>query len=122
MAKVKAGVGAAHEVTGAARQLALIRYAWPTLDETARQELRDRWADSLRHLGVAPKLAAWQSTPAPAREIDTLAAWRKLQIQQQNTAMISNMLRMQHETNMTILRNMGGTPYRYDYRYEYRRR
>jgi hypothetical protein len=120
--KVKAGVGATHEVTGAAQQLALIRHAWPRLSETDRQELRDRWADSLRPLGVSPKLAAWQTTPAPSRDFDSLEAFRKLQIQQQNTAMISNMLRMQHETNMTIIRNMGSTPYRYEYRYEYRRR
>ncbi|QEG30145.1 hypothetical protein GobsT_49460 [Gemmata obscuriglobus] len=120
--KVKSGVGAVHEVTGAAQQLALIRYAWPTLNEADRQELRDRWADSLRPLGVNPKLAVWQATPSPAREIDSVAAWRALQAQQQNTAMISNMLRMQHQTNMTIIRNMGSTPYRYEYKYEYRRR
>lgn len=120
--KVKAGAGATHEVTGAAQQLALVRYAWPTLGEADRQELRDRWADSLRPLGVSPKLAAWQATPAPAREIDSVAAWRALQTQQQNTAMISNMLRMQHQTNMTIIRNMGSTPYKYEYKYEYRRR
>lgn len=99
-----------------------MRHAWPTLNETDRQELRDLWADSLRPLGVQPKLAAWQSPPAKAKELAYLEAMRKLQHQQQTTAMISNMLRMQHETNMTIIRNMGSTPYKYEYRYEYRRR
>ncbi|MEO2091006.1 MAG: hypothetical protein ABGY75_16160 [Gemmataceae bacterium] len=68
------------------------------------------------------KLAAWQTTPAPAKELAYLDAVKKLQQQQQTTAMISNMMRMQHQTNMTIIRNMGSTPYKYEYKYEYRRR
>ena len=120
--KAKAGTLPAHEVTGAGKQLALIRYAWPTLNAVDKQELRDVWADSLRAVGVPAKLAAWQTTPAPAKELAYLDAVKKLQQQQQTTAMISNMMRMQHETNMTIIRNMGSTPYKYQYKYEYRRR
>jgi hypothetical protein len=44
-----------------------------------------------------------------------LQAQRELYQQQQTTAMISNMLQMQHETNMTIINNIGG----YDYEYEW---
>lgn len=120
--RVKAGSGSPTEVAGARKQLALIRFGWPAMSETDRQELRDRWAAHLEPVGVKPKLAAWQSTPAPSRELDYLDAMKKLQQQQQATAMISNMMRMQHQTNMAIIRNMGSTPYRYEYRYEYRRR
>ncbi len=120
--RVKAGSGSPTEIAGARKQLALIRFGWPAMSETDRQELRDRWAMHLEPVGVKPKLAAWQTTPAPSKELDYLDAMKKLQQQQQQTAMIYNMLRMQHQTNMTIIRNMGSTPYRYEYRYEYRRR
>jgi len=36
--------------------------------------------------------------------------------EQQNTAMISNMLRMQHKSNMTIIRSLGRPPYKCEYR------
>jgi hypothetical protein len=120
--KAKSGTLSASEIQGATKQLAVLKHAWPSLSETDRQELRDKWADSLRGLGVPPKLARWQTTPAASRETDFLAAQRALLQQQQNTAMISNMLRMQHQSNMAVIRNMGGTPYKYEYRYEYRRR
>lgn len=120
--RVKAGTGSPSEIAGARKQLALLRFGWPAMSETDRQELRDRWAIHLEPVGVKPKLAAWQTTPAPSRELNYVDALKKLQQQQQATAMISNMMRMQHETNMTIIRNMGSTPYRYEYRYEYRRR
>lgn len=122
MEKAKAGSLTDYEVTGAQKQLALIRYAWPTLNAVDRQELRDQWADSLRAVGASAKLAAWQTTPAPAKELAYLDAMKKLQQQQQTTAMISNMMKMQHQTNMAIIRNMGSTPYKYEYKYEYRRR
>ena len=54
--------------------------------------------------------------------MDYLAAMRALQQQQQNTAMISNMLRIQHQTNMSVIRNIGSSSYKYEYKYEYRRR
>lgn len=114
--RVKAGSGSPSEIAGARKQLALVRFGWPNMSETDRQELRDRWALHLEPVGVKPKLAAWQTTPAPSKELDYLDAMKKLQQQQQATAMISNMMRMQHQTNMTIIRNMGSTPYRYEYR------
>ena len=120
--KAKAGTLPSYEVSGMTKQLAVLRHAWPTLSEADRQELRDQWADALRAVGVKAKLAAWQTTPAASREMDFLAAQKALMQQQQNTAMISNMMRMQHQTNMAIIRNMGGTPYKYEYKYEYRRR
>lgn len=120
--KVKGGTGSVSEVLGARKQLALVRFAWPTMSEQDRQELRDRWANHLEPLGVKPKLAKWQTTPAPSKELDYIDAMRKLQQQQQNTAMISNMMRMQHETNMSVIRNIGSSSYKYEYRYEYRRR
>ena len=120
--KAKAGTLPSYEVKGAQKQLALIRYGWPTMSAVDRQELRDQWADALRAVGVKAKLAAWQTTPAPAKEFAYLDAMKKLQQQQQTTAMISNMMKMQHNTNMTIIRNMGSTPYKYEYKYEYRRR
>jgi hypothetical protein len=120
--RVKAGSGSPTEVAGARKQLALVRFGWPAMSETDRQELRDRWAMHLEPVGVKPKLAAWQSTPAPSKELDYLDAIQKLQQQQQQTAMISNMLRMQHQTNMSVIRNIGSSTYKYAYRYEYRRR
>lgn len=44
-----------------------------------------------------------------------LQAQQELYQQQQTTAMISNMLQMQHETSMAIINNIGG----YDYEYEW---
>jgi hypothetical protein len=118
--KVKAGTGSPSQIASARTQLALVRFAWPTMSPDDRQELRDTWANYLEPLGVKPKLAKWQTTPAPSKELDYLDAMKLLQQQQQNTAMISNMMRMQHQTNMAIIRNMGSTPY--TYKYEYRRR
>lgn len=120
--RVKAEKGVTADVRRAGLQLALVRRAWPGLAETDRQELRDRWAADLRPLGVPVKLAAWQAEPAPSREVQALDALRELQRQQQAVAAASNMLRMQHEARMSVIRNMGSTPYRYEYRYEYRRR
>lgn len=120
--KVKAGTGKPSEIASARTQLAMVKFAWPTMSADDKQSLRDTWANYLEPLGVKPKLAKWQTTPAPSKELDYLDAMKKLQQQQQNTAMISNMMKMQHDTNMTIIRNMGSTPYRYEYKYEYRRR
>ncbi len=120
--KVKAGGVSGYQVTSARTQLAMVRFAWPTMADDDKQELRDSWATYLEPLGVKPKLAKWQTTPAPSKELDYLDALKKLQQQQQNTAMISNMMRMQHETNMSVIRNIGSSSYKYEYRYEYRRR
>ena len=44
-----------------------------------------------------------------------LQAQQELYQQQQTTAMISNMLQMQHETSMAIINNIGSSSYDYDY-------
>jgi hypothetical protein len=44
-----------------------------------------------------------------------LAAQQELYQQQQTTAMISNMLQMQHETSMAIINNIGSSNTTYDY-------
>ena len=109
------------ELSQAPVRLAELRAVWAGLTETAKQELRDDWSDRLAPLTLTAKLAAWQTTPAKPRIDDFLAAQKKLYQQQQQTQMISNMLRMQHQSNMTIIRNMGSTPYKYEYRYVPRR-
>ena len=63
---------------------------------------------------VAPAAAQYPPPPDAQQQ-------QQLYQQQQQTQMISNMLRMQHQTNMTIIRNMGSTPYKYEYRYVPRR-
>jgi hypothetical protein len=42
-----------------------------------------------------------------------------LYTQQQTTAMMSNMLAMQHQTNMTIINNIGGGDYEWTWTYTY---
>jgi hypothetical protein len=57
----------------------------------------------------AKRQAAQMPQPAAAnRQQAYLDAQRQLQMQRQQTQMISNMLRMQHETNMAIINNIGG--------------
>lgn len=47
--------------------------------------------------------------PVTDRQQAFLEAQRQLYQQQQTTQMMSNMLRMQHEANMAIINNIGGT-------------
>ena len=114
------------ELAQAPVKLAELRAAWAGMSAAARQELRDEWADRLGPLALTGKLAAWQTKPAPSPVRPStnafLDAQKKLYQQQQTTRMISDMMRMQHQTNMTIIRNMGSTPYRYEYKYVPRRR
>lgn len=46
-----------------------------------------------------------------------IEAMRKLYQQQQNVAAISNMMRMQHMTNMSVINNIGSSNTRYEYKY-----
>lgn len=46
-----------------------------------------------------------------------IEAMRKLYQQQQNVAAISNMMRMQHMTNMSVINNIGSSNMRYEYKY-----
>jgi phage gp37-like protein len=67
---------------------------------------------------VAAKRAAVVSRSGPSVTANQqIEALRKLYQQQQNVAAISNMMRMQHMTNMSIINNIGSSNTRYEYRY-----
>jgi hypothetical protein len=116
-------VGAATkaDLAQAPLKLAELRAAWAGMSAADRQELRDEWADRLGPLVQSPQRVAGQTAPAAGTPDAFLDAQKKLYQQQQTTQMISNMMRMQHQTNMTIIRNMGPSPIRYEYRYVPRR-
>ena len=62
-----------------------------------------------------PAVAAGRGSSATANQ--QIEAMRKLYQQQQNVAAISNMMRMQHMTNMSVINNIGSSNTRYEYKY-----
>jgi len=105
---------------------------WPSVGQTDRDAKKAEWAkiptvkevaDGLtKAREEAAKLAAAANT-GKAGGHDPIAfakAYKDMQTQQMQTAMISNMMRMQHQSNMTIIRNMGSQQYQYKYVYRHR--
>jgi hypothetical protein len=50
---------------------------------------------------------------------DYWQAYQKLQQERQTTAMVSNMLAMQHDTSMSVINNIGSSNYTYQYQWVY---
>lgn len=99
-----------------------VRYAWAELPEAKRREARESWAAMPAIQQLAQKLKSLRTEAAATAArggIDFDAAMAKLQKNHANYQFMSNMLRMQHETNMHIIRNMSGST-SYTYRYVYR--
>jgi hypothetical protein len=71
-----------------------LRTAWPDLEESQRAQLREQWRQQL-----APLL--------PKRPEPTLATVDSMLDVQRRVQFVSEMLRISHETQMGIIRNMG---------------
>ncbi len=84
-------------VASAPERLILLRTLWPELEEARRAELREVWRAQL-----APLL------PAP-QEPRLAAVDSALDVQRQ-AALVSEMMRIGHETRMTIIDNMSSCP------------
>ena len=103
---------------------AWLRAAWPELPADEQAKLTEQWsaAEPIKPIITQVndlKAKAIASGNYPGGYADAL---RRLYHQQQTTAMISNMMAMQHRTNMMIINNIGSSNYRYEYRYVYRYR
>lgn len=103
---------------------AWFRAAWPETPADERTRLTQQWAADERIKPIVTQLndlkaKALASGIEPTRQLDAL---RKLYQQQQTVSMISNMMAMQHRTNMTIINNIGSSNTRYEYKYVYRYR
>ena len=103
---------------------AWLRAAWPDAPADDRAKLTGQWAADDRIKPIVAQLndlkaKALASGNDPTGQLDAL---RKLYQQQQTVSMISNMMAMQHRTNMTIINNIGSSNTRYEYKYVYRYR
>lgn len=88
---------------------AALRVAWPGLDEGQKSRLLTAWKEDeeMRKLGVQISMLTTQSL---------LSRQAQMQAQQMHFQMMSNIMRMTHETNLIIASNMGGNT-RYEYRW-----
>ncbi|HSI35933.1 MAG TPA: hypothetical protein VK986_20290 [Tepidisphaeraceae bacterium] len=104
---------------------AALRVQWPELPADERKKLADAWGASEAIKPIIEEIKKAKAKAAADRvykPTEQLAAMQKLYQQQQNAAMISNMMAMQHRTNMTIINNIGSSNYRYEYKTVYRYR
>lgn len=99
--------------------------AEPTFEGQAQAAL-ERMADSFsvsEQMTQAQQTTTTTNVDTPANQTADsgydpdafLQAQQELYQQQQTTAMISNMMQMQHETSMAIINNIGSSSYEYDY-------
>lgn len=89
---------------------AALRVAWPDLSEAERKSYVDSWRKSEALAALGRQLQA-----SSASKLGELQA--RLQAQQATFTMMSNIMRMQHETSMIIASNIGGGGWRYEYRW-----
>ena len=92
---------------------ASLRLLWPEMPEAERTQYIEGWKRSAPLVELGKQL---KPPPAAATTSDFLRNQAALQAQQQSFQMMSNIMRMQHETNMIIIGNMGGNT-RYEYRW-----
>jgi hypothetical protein len=99
--------------------------AWLEVPADERAKLTQQWAADDRIKPIVTRLNDHKAKPVASGNdpSDQLDALRKLyQQQQQTVSMISNMMAMQHRTNMTIINNIRSSNTRYEYKYVYRYR
>ncbi len=101
---------------------AAVRIEWAKMPDEQKQQYRAQWAESVK--GLVPEQPAQPAAeePAPAAGGDNspgnlAALQQKMANQQMYFQTMSNIMRMQHETNMSIISNIGGGGWRYEYRY-----
>ena len=88
---------------------AALRMLWPEMPEAEKAQYVEGWKQS-------PSLVELGKQLRPAAPNDFLARQAALQAQNQSFQMMSNIMRMQHESKMIIIGNMGGNT-RYEYRW-----
>ncbi|HYE17333.1 MAG TPA: hypothetical protein VEA69_02755 [Tepidisphaeraceae bacterium] len=101
---------------------AALRVQWPELPADERKKLAEAWGTSDAIKPIIETINKAKAEAAKSKPTDQLAALQKYYRQQQNVAMISNMMAMQHRTNMTVINNIGSSNYRYEYKTVYRYR
>jgi hypothetical protein len=103
---------------------AWFRAAWPEVPADERAKLVGQWSGDERIKPIVAKINELKEKAIASGSDPTgqLEAMRKLYQQQQTVSMISNMMAMQHRTNMTIINNIGSSNTRYEYKYVYRYR
>lgn len=103
---------------------AALRVQWPELPADERRKLAEAWAsaEQIKPIVENIKAAKAKADTEAAKPAEQLKALQKYYQERQNVAMISNMMAMQHRTNMTIINNIGSSSYRYEYKYVYRYR
>lgn len=97
---------------------AAIQCAWVELSDSKRQEARIAWANmpAIKQLAAHLGQLRTDAVATSAKDgVNMATALQKLQQKNINYQIMSNMLRMQHETNMAVIRNMSGNTYTYRY-------
>ncbi len=90
--------------------------AEPTYEAQAEQALLQMATSfTINEMMTQPNTPVNQTTDSGHDPDTFLQAQQELYQQQQTTAMISNMLQMQHETSMAIINNIGSSSYDYEY-------
>ncbi len=88
---------------------ASLRMLWPDMPEAQKTEYINGWKQNPQLVALGGQL----STNSQSKLLELQA---KMRAQQATFQTMSNIMRMQHETNMIIIGNMGGNT-RYEYRW-----
>ena len=101
---------------------AWMRVAWPEISAEERDTSLKQWGESDAIKPIVAQLNELKAKAVAGGGDPQLAAMRALYAQQQNMAMISNMMATQHRTRMMVINNIGSSNTRYEYKYVYRYR
>lgn len=89
---------------------AAMRAGWPTMPDAEKQPLVAQW----KTIPGIVELGKQLSATSMKKLVDLQA---RMNANNLHFQMMSNILQMQHETSMTIIRNMGSSNWHYEYRY-----
>jgi hypothetical protein len=102
---------------------AWFRAAWSEAPAEDRAKLVEQWSKDDRIKPIVGQVNELKAKAIASGDPAAMGeALRKLYQQQQNAAMISNMMAMQHRTNMMVINNIGSSNTRYECKTVYRYR
>ena len=114
------GARGAAEIADMPMRWAARRYAWPGLPEEKAQGAEDQWGrgKEVQEIAAAITKLRQQTAVASGGKSDESAAdiMERMQRNNRNFTMLSNISMQMHQARMTVAYNMGGG-WRYDYRH-----
>jgi hypothetical protein len=102
---------------------AWFRAAWGDMSGEERAQALDAWSKEERIKPIVAQVNALKEKAIASGDPSAMGeAMRRLYQQQQTMSAISNMMAMQHRTNMMVINNIGSSNTRYEYKTVYRYR